>query len=1046
MQILQMNWLLTESHLSITFNCKSFALFSLFQEWLLEHLSEKNHIKASYTCSTSAYYFEISIAAEKIVLKKIYVEKEMIQETLQECYRLIVNNLPLSSERLLTFFKILVFLKKRNNKNKIAISLWAFLARIPKGFHYLHSPLDLLRLFNAYSFFQTSLQSEIKIRPAIQQCFLKLFLNRPLENKEKIGVVFLINLIDEYVCLEQKHILRAIHQVIPATEILSGTFLTYHDPEHSQLFVYLEIKKSRGKDFSLLEINHLRKELSSQIKNSLVFLSPSIFLPQNDEEVYRQIIQLSKELRYVHDLPQVTLSFEEQWRDILRFKIIVVCLSKEPSIRTLLKSLPFNVKCIFQRVENMGLLRKKYMKEANLFTLEINSAAFVRENHIVDLLSARRYLVQVLELAVGEIRDYNGGLLLKQTEQFQLVKKEIEKNNPCSLFLLEKLFYTLSPSWMQAILSSHHIEALYSLFLKTKQLSLSVTLNFLLEKEKTQEAFFVVIKTSLTALKDTIEQEVHALSLPSSLWAHAVIENEGFTYFCFVLLQADEAEFLLAIQQGIERGTQKKQHSAQNRKILRGNFQDGDLPSLNPCLGSDLRSLTLIKNLFEGLLRFDKNNRNALAGAQKFKTNSSKTLYTFFLRDAKWSNGEEINAEHYAEAWKKAILPGSPCLKVEVFYPIKNAKLIHEGKLSIDQVGIQVVNSKILQVELEEPTPYFLSLLSTAPYSPSYGEKAEPTIFNGPFLIASWKKGEHIHLSRNPFYWDIKRVHLEEIHFSMIKDHEVAFEKYQNHELDWIGDPFSPLPEKYFFDEKLEEIHCKEVSRFLWIYCNTKISPLHNAKLRRALAFSIDPLELHDFFSEGSFMRHVPEPLSHLPKRGVDPVKRKKLAKALFEEALLELNLEKENFPIFTLSFPLQAFFKKIIPIILDQWEKNLGIKVIAEGMEWNVLSRRMDRREYQLGCCIRSSLYYDAYYYLSLFSTQSALRNWSQWENEEFTKILSKNSSLEKPLQKRAEKILLKEMPAIPIGSQKYRYFLKNNSKDFNIDNLGFVSFKHIS
>ena len=47
-----------------------------------------------------------------------------------------------------------------------------------------------------------------------------------------------------------------------------------------------------------------------------------------------------------------------------------------------------------------------------------------------------------------------------------------------------------------------------------------------------------------------------------------------------------------------------------------------------------------------------------------------------------------------------------------MLYPIKNARDVVLGKLLPDVLGVSAEGEKILVIQLEEPTPYFISLLT----------------------------------------------------------------------------------------------------------------------------------------------------------------------------------------------------------------------------------------------------------------------------------------------------------------------------------------------
>ncbi len=73
---------------------------------------------------------------------------------------------------------------------------------------------------------------------------------------------------------------------------------------------------------------------------------------------------------------------------------------------------------------------------------------------------------------------------------------------------------------------------------------------------------------------------------------------------------------------------------------------------------------------------------------------------------------------------------------------------------------------------------------------------------------------------------------------------------------------------------------------------------------------------------------------------------------------------------------------------------------------------------------------------------------NYCNWENKHLTECLdlatvATDTSERTALLKEAEKILLEEMPVIPIYSEKLIYMTNNRIKGIFLDNCGHVDFR---
>ena len=84
----------------------------------------------------------------------------------------------------------------------------------------------------------------------------------------------------------------------------------------------------------------------------------------------------------------------------------------------------------------------------------------------------------------------------------------------------------------------------------------------------------------------------------------------------------------------------------------------------------------------------------------------NNTLFTFHLREAKWSDGKDITAFDFVQTWKDMLEPKFPCPNAHLLYPIKNAENAKRGLLSDKQIGVRAIDYRTLEVRLEKPTPF----------------------------------------------------------------------------------------------------------------------------------------------------------------------------------------------------------------------------------------------------------------------------------------------------------------------------------------------------
>src|ERR1041384_692389 len=103
--------------------------------------------------------------------------------------------------------------------------------------------------------------------------------------------------------------------------------------------------------------------------------------------------------------------------------------------------------------------------------------------------------------------------------------------------------------------------------------------------------------------------------------------------------------------------------------------------TLDPGLEKGQPEYNITIALFEGLTTYDPQTLKPKPGvAEKWEVSEDGTVYTFHLRDCKWSNGDPVTARDFEWSWKRVI---DPALATEYSYQIytyiKNAKAYYDG-------------------------------------------------------------------------------------------------------------------------------------------------------------------------------------------------------------------------------------------------------------------------------------------------------------------------------------------------------------------------------
>ena len=170
--------------------------------------------------------------------------------------------------------------------------------------------------------------------------------------------------------------------------------------------------------------------------------------------------------------------------------------------------------------------------------------------------------------------------------------------------------------------------------------------------------------------------------------------------------------------------------------------------TLDPQLASSIAEETVVKSLFEGLIRLDENGKPVPAAAESFTVSNDELTYTFKLRGGmKWSNDDDVTAKDFVFGIERAALKKTKSPYVSSLYSVVGVEEISKGK--IGTLGVKAVDEKTVEIKLKEKNPDFLKVLTTAPCMPcnkkafekakgKYCLEKKYTVTNGSYYLKSW--------------------------------------------------------------------------------------------------------------------------------------------------------------------------------------------------------------------------------------------------------------------------------------------------------------------
>lgn len=411
----------------------------------------------------------------------------------------------------------------------------------PNNFKAQRSSTHLTRIICIQYFFRKLLVKNC-LATNKRHIYLKIFRSKIQDRKNSVlGIIVGFNFLREKEVFEKKHLIRAIKNHIPNVVMVENSF--FEDRRSSERFctLYLEIEKDSKEKFHSEEIINLRKTLQADLIDGIEQLVHSIFMPRNEEEILRNIVTLSAEIKTLRDLPQVMINFEEQTYSKLCFNIIVVRIFKpcDESIQLLFQKHETALEYVHVRSKTIAQMRNKYVKESNVFTVKLNKEKFIRRDHSIDLNKARQIVVLELLKVIGEFRDFCGGMISKQNELLTEVKSLMQGKIKLNELIFDNFFFSIKPIVMRTVLEPKALKILFLMLEEMLKKPLPNDRYYLTHSISDASSAIMFIKSEYPVNIDEITHALEVLKAQTSELAHAYVQIHDQNYYGFIFRSFD---------------------------------------------------------------------------------------------------------------------------------------------------------------------------------------------------------------------------------------------------------------------------------------------------------------------------------------------------------------------------------------------------------------------------------------------------------------------------------------------------------------------------
>jgi oligopeptide transport system substrate-binding protein len=518
---------------------------------------------------------------------------------------------------------------------------------------------------------------------------------------------------------------------------------------------------------------------------------------------------------------------------------------------------------------------------------------------------------------------------------------------------------------------------------------------------------------------------------------------------------------------------------------------------IDPGKCSDSTGGEIIFNLFAGLAQTHPQTLQPMPDiAERWELSGDGKIYTFYLRDTVWSDGTKLTARDFEWSWKRVLDPDTQSKYSSIMFALQNARAFTERAIHVvhqadiegmlagfaidrvehpssdeafvfvggddnskaalrhnvltmlksknvqaeittgDVVGVRALSDHVLEVRLQNPVPYFLSLVAYHTFMPvprhvlealtarhlnsDLWTRPEYIVSNGAYQLKEWKFRQYLILQKNPKYWDAQHVRITTIKLLEIESYVTALNMYRAGELDWIGSNTS-LPSEFMehlskYKDFRQEPHLAVY--FYWL--NTKKPPLDDVRVRRALSMAIDRNAIVKYVTKSGQIPSadlVPDGLAGYEGLKTPLFEPEKARRLLADAGYLG----GKNFPQVTLIYNTSEGHKQIAEAAQQMWKKELGINIDIENREWKVFLSDMALRNFHMARMGWVGDYADPNTFLHDILASYAGNNQSGWQDKNYDALLQKANEQSDPkkrlvMLRQVEKIALDAQPLIPI------------------------------
>lgn len=474
--------------------------------------------------------------------------------------------------------------------------------------------------------------------------------------------------------------------------------------------------------------------------------------------------------------------------------------------------------------------------------------------------------------------------------------------------------------------------------------------------------------------------------------------------------------------------------------------QGAEPRGLDPALVDDGESAKVMSNIYEGLLKYNKDSTKVEPSlAKSWDVSPDGLTYTFHLQEGvKFQDGTDFNAE----AVKFNI---DRQLPAQVTEDMAYASFVY-GSVK----NVEVVDKNTVKINLTSPSTPLLNNLAMIMAAPMVSPKAlkdnnnnvnQAPCGTGPYKFVKWDKDQNIVLVRNEEYWGPKAL-TKNVIFKFIKDNSARVVALNNGEADMI-DGIDATVIKQITDAG-DKIFQAPGMNINYMAYNTSRAPFNNQKLRAAISQSINVSEMAKSLYQGysetatsilpTFMEGYDQSISQV---AYDPTAAAKTLKAA--------GLTSVHMITYTNPRPYNSATGQVLAESVQGYLSKVGVKVTLDSYDWTTYKEKLKAGDYDIAFYGWIGDNGDPDNFMNLLSSEDQTMNISLYNNPEFKSLIAKGLTTPTGAERNAiytqlEKIAAADAVWLPISHAQTLCAYKPNIKNFYFHMTGITPLAGVS